>query len=140
MKRLLTLTPMLIACLAFSAQAAAPKVAVSEAWCRSAAAGAMTGACYLTLTAKDGDKLLSVETPVAASADIHDMDMTGGVMRMRKLDGGLDLPKGKVVALSPGGKHLMLMGLKSGLPKGGQATLTLKFAKAGIRTVSVPIR
>jgi copper(I)-binding protein len=140
MKRLLTLTPILLACLIGTAQAAAPKVAVTEAWCRSTAAGAMTGACYLTLTAKDADKLLAVETPLAASTDIHDMDMTGGVMRMRKLDGGLDLPKGKAVALSPGGKHLMLMGLKSGLPKGGQATLTLKFAKAGIQTVSVPIR
>ncbi len=101
---------------------------------------AMTSACYFTLTSEAGDLRLAVTTPLAASADIHDMDMTGSVMRMRKLDGGLELPKGAAVALSPGGKHLMLMGLKSGLTKGGKATLALKFAKAGIQTITVPVR
>jgi copper(I)-binding protein len=140
MTRLLALAPVLALGLCATAQAAPAKVVVSEAWCRATPAGAMTGACYMTLTSKSGDRLLSVTTPLAASADIHDMDMTGSVMRMRKLDGGLELPKGAAVALSPGGKHLMLMGLKSGLAKGGKATLALKFAKAGTQTVTVPVR
>ncbi len=139
MKRSLTLmlAPLTALALGGTAQAA---VKVSDAWCRATAPGAMTGACYLTLTADAPDRLVSVATPSAAHAMIHDMETVGGVMRMREMKGGLDLPKGQAVKLSPGGRHVMLMHLKGPLTAGGKATLTLGFAKARPQTVTAPIR
>ena len=61
-------------------------VAVAEAWCRPTSEGAPTAACYLTLTATADDRLTAVATPLAERGEIHAMDMSGGVMRMRKLE------------------------------------------------------
>jgi copper(I)-binding protein len=44
--------------------------------------------------------------------------------------GGLALPAGKPVALTPGGYHVMLMDLKAALPKDSTVPLTLVFQDA----------
>jgi copper(I)-binding protein len=41
--------------------------------------------------------------------------------------------------MKSGGLHIMLMGLKSPLKAGQQLPLTLKFQKAGVVRLSVPI-
>lgn len=120
--------------------AAPPTVAVADAWCRPAPAGALAGACYLTLTASADDRLVGVETPLADRAEIHTMDMTGGVMRMRKLEDGLALPTATAVALKPGAEHLMLIAPKQQLAEGGSVPLTLNFAKAPAQTIDAAIR
>jgi copper(I)-binding protein len=51
-------------------------------------------------------------------------------MKMRVLENGLDLPAGKTVELKPGGFHVMLMDLKSALPKDSTVPLTLVFKDA----------
>ena len=56
--------------------------------------------------------------------------MDGGVMKMRALAGGLDLPAGKMVELKPGGYHVMLMDLKSTLTRDSTVPLTLLFKDA----------
>ncbi|UTP38459.1 copper chaperone PCu(A)C [Phenylobacterium sp. LH3H17] len=115
-------------------------VAVTGAWCRAAPVGALAGGCYLTLTASADDRLVSVATPAAKRAEIHSMDMTGGVMRMRQLKDGLALPAGKAVTLKPGAEHLMIIGPKQVLAAGGAVPLTLTFKKAPPQTISAPIR
>jgi len=115
-------------------------VAVTGAWCRATPVGAMAGGCYLTLTASADDRLVSAATPAARRAEIHSMDMTGGVMRMRQLKDGLALPAGKAVALKPGAEHLMIIGPNQALAAGGTMPLTLTFKKAPPRKISVPIR
>jgi copper(I)-binding protein len=66
------------------------------------------------------------------------MAMEGNVMKMRQID-RLALPAGKTVQLSPGGYHLMLLGLKAPLKAGDSFPLTLKFEKAGEVTVKVRV-
>jgi copper(I)-binding protein len=68
---------------------------------------------------------------MAARLEVHEMTMTGGVMRMRPLSGGLAIPPGQTVALAPGGYHLMLIGPKRPFRLGAQVPATLRFAKAG---------
>lgn len=51
-------------------------------------------------------------------------------MKMRALPAGLLLPAGKTVELKPGGYHLMLMDLKTALPKDSTIPLTLVFKDA----------
>lgn len=115
-------------------------VTVTDAWCRPTPAGALAAACYLTLTASADDRLVGVETPLAERGEVHTMDMTGGVMRMRKLDDGLALPKSTPVVLKPGAEHLMLIAPKQQLAEGGSVPLTLKFAKAPAQTINAPVR
>jgi periplasmic copper chaperone A len=57
------------------------------------------------------------------------MKMNGDVMQMRAVS-GLDLPAGKAVALQPGGFHVMLLDLKTALPKNVTVPLTLLFKDA----------
>jgi copper(I)-binding protein len=101
-------------------------VAVSDAWVRPTVTGQKATGAFLKLVAKENSKLLSVSTPIAGVAEIHEMKMEGNVMKMAPIP-FLDLPAGKVVELKPGGFHLMLMDLKSPLEKGAKVPVTLKF-------------
>lgn len=119
-----------------------PGVSVSDAWVRAAPHGAATGAAYLLITnsGKSSDRLTGGATPVAARVEVHEMTMNGGVMRMRPVADGLELPAGGTVALMPGGYHIMLIGLKGPLTAGSKVSLTLSFEKSGTRTISAPVR
>lgn len=106
-------------------------VQVADAWCRPTPKGAKAGGCYLTLTAGSDDRLLSVSTALAQSAEVHEMKTENGIMSMGRLTDGLPLPAGTPVELKPGGEHIMLMGLRDPLVDGGVASFTLTFEKAG---------
>lgn len=112
-----------LACGGLQAQA----IDVRDAWVRSTVPGQTATAAFMRITARDGARLLEVSSPVAGVAQIHEMKMEGGVMSMRALSGGLDLPAGKTVQLQPGSYHLMLQDLKTALPRGGTVALTLVF-------------
>jgi protein SCO1/2 len=113
-------------------------VKIETAWCRPAAAGAPSAGCYLTLTAGQADTLVAVSSPAAERIEVHQMDMTGSVMRMSKVE-RLPLPAGRAVALQPGGMHLMLIRPRAALAAGGATPLTLKFAKAAPVTVQAAV-
>lgn len=123
--KLLTL---LIALAAGASQAQV--VAVTDAWVRNTVPGQTATGAFMTLSARQKAKLVALSTPVAGVAEVHEMKMDGGVMKMRAVVGGLDLPAGEAVALKPGGYHIMLMDLKADLPKGSQVPLTLVFRDA----------
>lgn len=109
---------------------APPRVVVADAVCRPTPNGRDVSGCYLTLTASKDDRLVSVATPLAEMAQVHEMTTEGGVMRMGELKDGLPLPADQAVALQPGGSHIMLMGLKQPLTVGQSAPLTLTFEHA----------
>lgn len=137
----LTLIAVSTVALASAAQAApAAKVTATDAWCRPTVAGALAAGCYVTLTAKGEDRLVSVESPAASRGEIHTMSMDGGVMRMRQLTEGLALPAGKAVALKPGADHIMLIGPKAQLKDGAKTPLTLKFKSGASLTIDAVVR
>jgi copper(I)-binding protein len=122
---------LLAAILALTAGAvSAQTVDVKDAWARPSVPGQTATGAFMTLTAKDGAKLVSVASPVAGVAEVHAMKMEGNVMKMRAVQGGLDLPAGKAVALKPGAYHVMLMDLKQPLLKGSTIAMTLVFKDA----------
>jgi uncharacterized protein YcnI/copper(I)-binding protein len=116
-------------------------LAIEGAWTRATAQGAKVGAGYLTIrnTGRAADTLVAVETPAAARGEIHDMTMTDGVMRMRRLE-ALEIPAGGSVELKPGGKHLMLMELKAPLSEGTEVTVKLTFKSGAVGEVVLPVR
>lgn len=63
---------------------------ISQAWSRATPGGAKVAGGYLTIENKGtaADKLISVSTDIAGKAEIHEMAMDNGVMKMRPLTRG----------------------------------------------------
>jgi len=136
-KSLILAVALLIASPAF---AQTQTVQVQDAWARATAAGAHTGAVYLTLTDTAGaaDQLVSASSPVAGMAELHETVNDHGVMRMRPVK-ALPLAPGKAATLKPGGYHIMLMGLKQQLKPGDSFPLTLTFQNSPPVTATITV-
>ena len=124
--------------------AAAPDLAVSEAWARPTMPGQDVAAVYLTVTSARGAALVGVRSDAADIVQVHDMTMDGGVMKMRERE-RLPLPAGQAVRLQPGGTHhLMMQRLNKPLRPGDHVALSLTLVdQTGLETVArvdVPVR
>ena len=115
--------------LTLSSLASAADVEVKSAWARGTVPAQMMSGAFMEITSKKEVTLVGVTTPVAEDAEVHEMRLEGGVMKMRAAP-RLSLPAGKTVTLKPGGYHIMLMGLKQQLKAGGIVPLTLKIENA----------
>lgn len=104
---------------------------LKDAWVRLNITG-RPAAGYVTITNEGGeaDRLLSVSTPMAVSAELHGHEMSGGQMQMMMLE-AIDLPAGETVTLETGGLHIMLMGLATSGESGELIPLTFTFERAG---------
>jgi copper(I)-binding protein len=108
----------------------AQNVTVSDSWVRAAVRGQMATGAFMSLTAAEATRLVSVASPVAGVAQIHEMKMEKDVMKMTALPNGLELPAGKTIELKPGGYHIMLMDLKSPVTIDSTVPITLTFQNA----------
>ena len=84
---------------------------------------------------KMADRILDATSNLARKTELHRMEMDNGVMRMRPIEGGIDLPAGKTIHLAPGGYHVMLIGLNAPLTAGSIFEITLVFQNAGEKTI-----
>lgn len=131
----------LAAIIASAPGVSASDVMVIEAFARASATPmAKSGAAYVTIVNHGAatDRLRSLSTPAAASAEVHRSRMDGDVVKMEPA-GAIEIPAGGAIAMAPGGLHIMLMGLKAPLKEGGTLDLTLVFDKAGEVAVKVPV-
>ncbi len=118
---------------------AQPEAPVSELDIRLPAVAGNPGVAYFTLSGgSDGRTLVSVSSPDAARAEMHDMTMKNGMMSMAQIKGGLLVPAKSEVRFAPGGKHVMLFGMKPSLKKGAPVTLSFTFANGETITLSTP--
>ena len=118
------------------------QVKVENAWARATVQGQKATGAFMKITAPQAIQLVAVSTPAAGVAEIHEMKVDGGVMKMRAMP-ALDLPANQAVELKPGSYHLMLMDLKAPLAKDASVALTLTFKDAkGVESrqlVNVPV-
>jgi copper(I)-binding protein len=121
--------------------AAENSILVDNAWSRATPPGVEIGVGYLTIKNDGGtpDQLVSVSTPVAETAEIHQTQMQDGKMQMRPVPDGVPIPAKGTVTFEPAGYHLMLMGLKAPLEKGSTFTGTLTFEHAGTVDVTFSV-
>ncbi len=77
------------------------------------------------------DRLISVESPLAGRGEIHEMAMVNDVMKMRKLDSGIEIPAGQTVELKSGGLHFMFFNVSKPFAEGDKVPVTLTFERAG---------
>jgi copper(I)-binding protein len=114
---------------------------ITQPWARATPKGASSAAGYMTITNNGTapDRVTCVSSDASAQCQIHSMTMEDGVMKMRPVEGGLEIKPGETVTLKPGGFHIMLLDLKHPLDAGQSLKTTLKFDKAGTVDVSAPV-
>jgi hypothetical protein len=116
-------------------------IQIGQPWARATPKGASSGAAYMTVsnTGSAAQRLSCVSSDAAAQCQIHEMTMDGGVMKMRPVQGGLEVKPGETVMLKPGGFHIMLVGLKEPLQAGKSLDATFKVEGGDTVQVEFPI-
>jgi periplasmic copper chaperone A len=106
-------------------------IVIEKPWARATPKGAEGGA-YMTIENKGAapDRLTGGSTDFA-TVEIHEMKSENGVMEMREVTGGLEIPAHGSVRLAPGGYHIMLTHLAHPLTKGDTIKATFTFEHAG---------
>lgn len=119
-------------------QAQAQSVTVKDAWIRGTVQGQNATGAFMELTGKSNARLIGVTTPLTKSAEVHNMTMENGVMKMFPVD-GLEVPAGKTVRLAPGGYHVMLTNLQKPLNAGDKVPMKLTFELADKKRETVDL-
>jgi copper(I)-binding protein len=119
------------------------QVSVKDAWVRGTVAQQKASGAFMQLTSVKDVRLVAAQSPVAKVVEIHEMVMDKDVMKMRQIP-GLDIAAGGVLALKPGGYHIMLIDLKDQLKGGDMVPITLTFEDAKTKArftqdVSAPV-
>lgn len=119
-------------------QAQAQSVMVKDAWIRGMVPGQTATGAFMELTGKSNARLVGVSTPLTKTADVHNMTMENGVMKMFPVD-GIDVPAGKTVRLAAGGYHVMLTNLQKPLNAGDKVPMKLTFELADKKRETVEL-
>ena len=101
---------------------------------------ARSAVAYFTLANSGGrDRLVSVEAAGVGQAGLHETTFSVGIMRMRPLKEGLEIPANGRVLLSASGRHVMIERIAGPLAAGSHIRLTLKFERQGTVTIDAPV-
>ena len=116
----------------FAQEFKAGDVVVEKPWARATPKGAEVGGAYMTIENNGAtpDRLTGGSVDFA-TVEIHEMKSENGVMEMREVPGGLDIPAHGSVGLAPSGYHLMFTHLAHPLTTGDTVKATLNFEHAG---------
>ncbi|CAD7046017.1 hypothetical protein REJC140_04036 [Pseudorhizobium endolithicum] len=116
-------------------------IELQDAYTRAMLPGQPVGGGFVTIRNTGGaDRLVSATSAAAETVELHEMAMEGEVMKMRKLNNGIDVPAGETVELKPGGLHMMFMQVKTPFKEGDTVAVTLTFEKAGSVDIKLPVR
>lgn len=119
---------------AHAAEFKAGQVLIQSPWSREIPRGAKVAAGYVVLrnAGPAAERLVSATAEIASKVEIHEMRVDDkGVMRMRQLPQGLEIPAGGNIELKPGSFHLMFLNLKRAPKQGETFKGTLTFEKSG---------
>jgi copper(I)-binding protein len=128
--------------IALSSCASATAIEVGDAWARPLPESAPAAAIFVTIeNGTDAeDRLIGVDSPACAVAEVHETTMSGGVMGMKPVGvEGVTLPSGAPVVLEPGGLHVMCIDPLVPFTAGTTVTLTLRFDLAPDAMVEVSV-
>lgn len=114
---------------------------IDHPWSREMPPSAPTAAVYFIIHNKgaSADRLLSVDTPFAGKAEMHEHIDQNGLMKMQQVQ-FVTVPAGGEATFAPMAYHVMLFNLKQQGKDGERFPLTLHFEKAGAVTVQVAVQ
>lgn len=90
-------------------------------------------------TGKD-DRLISANSSISETVELHEMYEEEGTMKMRPKEGGFVVPNGKTTELKPGADHIMFINLKKTLAKGEKVKVDLVFQNEGTKQVEFEVK
>lgn len=119
-----------------------PVITVEDPFARPSPSEGGNGGAFMTIVNAAGtaDRLISAQSPASKTVELHETTEVDGVMKMRPVPGGFEVPANGRLELKPGGKHVMLIGLTAPLAAGKTIEITLNFEKSGAIKVQVPVR
>ena len=120
--------------LALNSILSAGQIVVSDAYARSAGPLAKAGAAYMKIMnhSDESDRLIGVQSDIAKKTELHThLKDDNGVIRMVRIDEGIEIGSMKEHRLVRGGQHIMFMGLKEAFKTGKIIPVTLFFEIAG---------
>ena len=112
----------------------AGQIMITDAYARSSGPLAKAGAAYMRIMnySDESDRLISVQSDIAKKTELHThFTDDNGVMKMLRVEEGIEIGAMKKHSLVRGGQHIMFMGLKEPFETGKIIPLTLLFEKAG---------
>ena len=114
---------------------------IGHPWARPTPPSARNGAVYMEIrnSGAESDTLTGIKTALAPIVEIHTTLNEDGVMKMRRVENGVEAPAGGAVKFEPGGLHVMLIGLTEPLKEGARHPVTLVFQKAGEIAVDIKV-
>ncbi|WP_236182364.1 MULTISPECIES: copper chaperone PCu(A)C [Pseudomonas] len=134
---------LLPACFAHAHEYKAGELEIAHPWSQELPPNAPTVAAYFIIhnAGKTADRLLSVDSPIAPTAELHEHVMQGDLMKMQQVP-NVAIPAGGNVTFAPMAYHVMLMNPtdRSLLTDGKRFPLTMHFEKAGDVTVEVAVQ
>jgi len=107
MKLSVALAALLLACAttaAFAHDYTIGSLKIDHPWSRATPKGATVAGAYMKITnsGTTPDRLTGGVTEAAQTFELHEMSMNGGVMKMRELPNGIEIPPGATIELKPG--------------------------------------
>jgi copper(I)-binding protein len=129
-------------------------LAATDAWARPTPAGSTAGVVYLSVSTDREDAIVAAHVPtsVAEAVELHETTGGGGggphqhgavggadTVSMAQVE-RFDLEPGEPLVFSPGGNHVMLVGLAEPLERGDAFELTLDLESGRSIAVEVPVQ
>lgn len=144
LKKILLLTALLLStCVVDAHEYEKGQLAIAHPWSMELPPNAPTVAAYFVIKNRgaDADRLLSVDSPIAGTAQLHEHVHQDGLMKMHQVN-TVSIPANGTVTFAPMAYHVMLLDLKdrSTLTTGQRFPLILHFEKAGDVTVEVAVQ
>ena len=135
------LTALVLAACASSQETSNRGITVTDAWARTSPMMDRAGVAYMALQNNSSvdDKLLSAQSDIAKTIELHETKQSGDMMEMSPIP-NIPVPGNGKAELKPGGLHMMLIGLNRELKAGDKINFTLFFDKAGQVPVTVEVR
>ncbi len=116
-------------------------IEISQAWARALPPVVPNGAAYFTLVNHSNKDIVvtGVSSDIAKHSMLHESYFDDGKVAMRHIE-ELVINPHKSVIFKPGGFHVMLMGLKKPLTKGGEFTMSFQLKDGSQITTSVTVK
>lgn len=131
----------LSAALFLALPAAADDIKIHHGYAISSGPTAQTGGAYFVIHNMGADdRLIGVRSEHARRTELHTNEDAGdGVMKMRHVEEGFDVPAGAELIFKRGGHHVMFMGLNAPFVQDDELEIVLLFENAGEIAVTVPV-
>ncbi len=143
MKRWMSLILIAVALAGCAAGGGGGGISIEGAWARPSPMEQGNGAVYMVIrnNGAEDDTLVAARADIAAVVEVHEtVEMEGGMMGMRPVEGGIPIPAGGSAELKPGGYHIMLINMTGQLEPGTTIPVTLVFEKAGEIPIEAEVR